>query len=73
MQKKSIEQKYKRLTPLEHVLKRPGRYLGSIKPHTGETWICDSGKMVRKELTWSPALLKMFDKIISNSDRKSVV
>ena len=67
MQKKSIEQKYKRLTPLEHVLKRPGRYLGSIKPHTGETWICDSGKMVRKELTWSPALLKMFDEIISNS------
>ena len=62
-----IEQRFKRLTPLEHVLKRPGRYLGSIKPHTAETWIVKDHKMIRKTLTWSPALLKMFDEIISNS------
>lgn len=63
----TIEKRYKRLTPLEHVLKRPGRYLGSIKPHTAETWVVKDGKMARKTLTWSPALLKMFDEIISNS------
>lgn len=69
-----IEQRFKRLTPLEHVLKRPGRYLGSIKPHTAETWVVKQDpnaafhdKMEKRELTWSPALLKMFDEIISNS------
>lgn len=69
-----VEQRFKRLTQVEHVLKRPGRYLGSIKPHTAETWVVrqDSSaafhdKMEKRELTWSPALLKMFDEIISNS------
>ena len=69
MSKKSIEDQYKKLSDIEHVLLRPGRYLGSVKPHTAFTWIFDeeSGKMIKKSITWNPALLKMFDEVITNS------
>lgn len=70
---KTIEQRFKLLTPIEHVLKRPGRYLGSVKPHTADCWIVDPNtgdgpeKMAKYPVTWNPGLLKMFDEIISNA------
>lgn len=66
---RTIEEKYQKLDEISHCLTRPGRYLGSITPHTSETWVFDSSlkKMIKKEITWSPAFLKMFDEIISNS------
>lgn len=65
----SITQKYRRLTDVEHVLLRPGRYIGSVKPHTARTWfVADSGdKMVNQDLTWNPGFVKLFDEVISNS------
>jgi len=71
--------KYKKLTDVEHALLRPGRYIGSVKPHTAVTWVVDVDpadaldwynkppKMVKRELTWNPGLIKLFDEIISNS------
>ena len=69
MTKKTIEQRYRKLDEISHVLLRPGRYVGSVTPHTAETWVYDesANKMEKKEITWSPALLKIFDEIISNS------
>ena len=65
---KTIEQKYRRLTDTEHVLLRPGRYIGSIEPHTATTWLVgEDKKMYRREITWNPGLLKLFDEVISNS------
>ncbi len=69
MTSKAIEKKYKKLSDQEHVLLRPGRYLGSVKPHTALTWVYeeDSQKIIKQELTWNPALLKIVDEVISNS------
>lgn len=64
---KSIEQKYKKLSDVEHVLIRPGRYIGSVKPHTADTWIIVDGKMARKNITYNPGLVKLFDEVISNA------
>lgn len=69
---KTIEQRFKLLTPVEHVLKRPGRYLGSVKPHTADSWVVSEtpnapDKMVMQSVTWNPGLLKMFDEVISNA------
>lgn len=70
---KTIEARYRKLTDVEHALIRPGRYIGSIKPHTTETWVVggypqvDDGNMVREEITWNPGLIKLFDEVISNS------
>ena len=38
---KGIEQKYQKLTDIEHVLLRPFMYIGSISPHTGEQYLFD--------------------------------
>lgn len=61
------ESKIKKLTREEHILKRPGRYLGSIVNHTDETYVYRNGKMVKDTITWNPALQKMFDELITNS------
>ena len=62
-----IEEKYKKLTEIEHVLLRPGRYLGSINTHTANTWVLENDTFIEKEISWNPAFQKMFDEIISNS------
>lgn len=64
---KSIEQKYKKLNEVEHVLLRPGRYIGSIKPHESDEWLPIEGKMEKLPVTFNPGFLKLFDEVISNS------
>lgn len=69
---KSIEQKFVKLSEVEHVLKRPGRYIGSITPHTSEEHIpevksANDVKMQRRTVTYNPGFLKLFDEVISNS------
>lgn len=64
---KSIEDRFKKLTEVEHVLKRPGRYIGVIDPKPVETWTIKDYMVEWREVTYSPAFLKLFDEIISNS------
>jgi len=65
----SIEKRYQKLTDTEHVLLRPGMYIGSVKPHTEEVYLLDrrSWKLTPKEITYNPGFLKLFDEIVSNS------
>ena len=65
----SIEKKYQKLTDTEHVLLRPGMYIGSIKPQTEEVYLLDkrSYRFTPKEITYNPGFLKLFDEIVSNS------
>lgn len=64
---KTIEEKYKKLDDITHVLLRPGMYIGSIKMNTSMKWIIDNNKMIKKEITYTPAFIKLFDEIICNS------
>lgn len=59
--------KYRKLTDIEHVFKRSGMYLGSTSLKTSIEWVYDNGAFIEKELTYSPALVKLFDEVISNS------
>ena len=49
--KKSIEDKYVKLTQREHILKRPDSYVGSNKLQEDELYIFDSEskKMIKKK------------------------
>lgn len=72
VKQKTIEQKYRKLSEVEHVLLRPGRYIGSITPHTALEYIPEvksatDVKMLRREVTYNPGFLKLFDEVISNS------
>ena len=64
-----IEKKYKELSEQEHVLLRPGMYVGSIKPEISNQFVFDHDDeiMVQKEIEYVPAMLKLIDEIISNS------
>lgn len=73
---KSIEQKYRKLNEVEHVLLRPARYIGSIVPHTSEEYIPEvksatDVKMQKRSITYNPGFLKLFDEVISNSSDHS--
>ena len=61
------KKRYRKLNDIEHCLKRPGMYIGSIKPHTSEKYYFDGSKMLKKEFTYNPGFLKLFDEIIMNS------
>lgn len=64
---KTIEERYRKLDEISHVLLRPGRYIGSISPHTASVYTASDDKMIKRELTYCPALLKVFDEVVSNS------
>jgi DNA topoisomerase-2 len=64
---KTIEEKYKSLTPEEHVLHRPGTYIGSTVTEDVDMFILDDGRFVKKTVKYNPGFIKLFDEIISNS------
>lgn len=64
---KTIEQKYRKLSDIEHVLKRSNMYIGSTVPHEGEEFVLRGDRFVKDRLTYIPGFLKLFDEIISNS------
>lgn len=63
----SVEKRYKKLSDIEHVLLRPGMYVGSIKPHETEGYLYNDQKFALESYTYNPGFLKLFDEIISNS------
>jgi len=67
MANKSIEQKYKKLTDIEHILLRPGMYISSIKPSIGMKWMIEDNKMVYREVSYITGFLKLYDEILMNS------
>jgi DNA topoisomerase-2 len=63
-----ISKKYELLDEIQHVLKRPGMYIGSTKPHQSIEWLQnDKGRFERREIEYNPGFLKLFDEIVSNS------
>ena len=67
--KKSIEEKYKSLTEQQHILQRPGMWVGSVRDEEKQTFIYDeeTGKMTMKTVIYVSAMLKLVDEILSNS------
>ena len=67
MTKKTVEEKYQELSELDHICKRPSMYVGSTKDEIHETFVYndDENKMEQKEVTYVPAMLKIFDEILS--------
>ena len=65
----SIETKYQKLSQLEHILKRPGMYIGPVDATTQFSWIYNESKskMVQKNIKYSSGLYKLFDEILMNA------
>lgn len=67
--KKSIEDTYKKMSPIEHIKTLPDTYIGSVEETEIETYVYDdiSERMIKKKLTYVPGLYKIFDEIIVNA------
>ena len=66
--KETIEETYKKYTQIEHVLARPGMYIGEIATITSEQWILNNKEqIIRKFVCWNPGIYKIFDEIITNA------
>ena len=64
---KSIEEKYRKLSDIDHVLARPGMYVGSTKCRDEEVFLMSETRFEKRRVIYNPAFLKIFDEIVSNS------
>jgi len=64
---KKIEDKYKVLDQITHILLRPQTYVGSNKPNTSVKNIIDDNKILQREITYIPSFVKIFDEVVTNS------
>ena len=48
---------------------RPDTYIGSIEPHTQQSWVYDqtNENIINKTITFVPGLYKIFDEIVVNA------
>jgi len=63
--------KYQRITHLEHIIKRPDTYIGSVERITEkQMWVYNSSteSMENREVSYVPGLYKIFDEILVNAD-----
>ena len=64
-----------KLTHVEHVLKRPDSYVGPVDKTHESYWLLNNtnNNFQKKNISYSPALLKIFDEILVNAiDRNSL-
>lgn len=62
----SVSKKYVKLDPREHVLTRPGMYIGSLETDEVSTWTYEGGRMRFKPVGYTSGLYKIYDEIIVN-------
>ena len=58
---------YERLSHVEHILKRPDTYCGSLVPESASYWVREGDAFVSRVLSVSPGLLKIFDEVLVNA------
>ena len=64
-----VQDNYEKLSDVEHVLLRPGMYIGSITSDDEMRYVFneDIKKFEKRMIKYNPGFLKLFDEIISNS------
>jgi DNA gyrase/topoisomerase IV subunit B len=70
----TIEAKYNKKTLHQHILDRPDSYIGSVSKITETVDIYDekTQKIIEKNITYSPGLIKIFDEVLVNAIDHSV-
>lgn len=66
---KHITQSYQVLDEISHIRLRTGMYAGSTSNQTSFEWVFDQSqhKMVKKEISYIPAFVKIFSEILDNA------
>tara|TARA_B110000261_G_scaffold132212_1_gene148575 strand:- start:763 stop:4203 length:3441 start_codon:yes stop_codon:yes gene_type:complete len=68
MAKSKVSEKYVKMNPEQHVLARPGMYVGSMEKDEFNTWVLDDSneKMIKKNIKYVPGLYKIYDELLVN-------
>lgn len=66
---KTATETYQKLTQLEHILKRPDTYIGSVERTEQQLWVLnkETQLMEYKTISFVPGLYKIFDEILVNA------
>ena len=66
---KTLEEKYRKLTPKEHILQLPDTYVGSVDKTTEERFVLkeDRTGFELRSTEYVPAFFKIFDEILVNA------
>lgn len=78
MIKKTVEDRYQKLTPIEHILKRPGMYIGDITTSLKKMFVVENItnlkdlKLKENIINYNPGFCKIFDEILTNSSDSSI-
>ncbi|KAI5195412.1 type II DNA topoisomerase [Aureobasidium subglaciale] len=67
--KGSATSQYQKLTQLEHIIKRPDTYIGSVERLEKQMWVYNSENeaIESREISYVPGLYKIFDEILVNA------
>ena len=67
--KKTVTEMYQKLTQLEHIIKRPDTYIGSIEQTDQKMWVFNKADklMENRTVSYVPGLYKIFDEILVNA------
>ena len=67
--KKSATETYQKLTQLEHIIKRPDTYIGSVEKTDQQMWVYNKTTLLMeyRQVTFVPGFYKIFDEILVNA------
>ena len=67
--KKTATETYQKLTQLEHIIKRPDTYIGSVERTEQSMWVYNktTSLMEYRSINFVPGLYKIFDEILVNA------
>ncbi|OCL09200.1 type II DNA topoisomerase [Glonium stellatum] len=65
----SATERFQKLTQLEHIIKRPDTYIGSVERTDKQMWVYNSTTefMEFRDVSYVPGLYKIFDEILVNA------
>ena len=66
---KRVSEQYQKLTQLEHILKRPDTYIGSVERTEKQMWVYNTVQdcMEFRDVSYVPGLYKIFDEVLVNA------
>lgn len=62
-----MSEMYQKLDPREHVLKRPGMYIGSVRPDVFDAFVYTGAEIVQRSVRFSPGFATVFDEVLNNA------
>lgn len=68
----SISDNYQVLSDIEHILLKPGMYVGSSQLITEDMYIIEDGNIVKKSIKYIPALQRLYEEILLNAFDQTV-